>query len=83
MEELLAVYAEALETNPLRTKCVTSAVLAAVGDVVAQLMLWARGGDALWRNTNVRGKASCRAPPCRKGSSAFRAGCFVLDYAPY
>lgn len=53
--ELLVVYAEALEVNPLTTKCVTSAVLAAVGDVVAQVVLWARGGDALWCNSNVRG----------------------------
>lgn len=54
--ELLEIYAEALQTKPLRTKCVTSAVLGALGDVLAQGMLWAQGGDALWGNTNVGGK---------------------------
>lgn len=54
--ELLKNYGQALETKPLRTKCLTSAVMGGLGDVFAQGVLWARGGNALWVNTNVSDK---------------------------
>lgn len=61
--EWVETYAEALETNPIRTKCVSSAVLGGVADIIAQGSLRARGSDALWCDTNVRGTPAVERQP--------------------
>lgn len=50
---LLDWYAKALEARPLLSKCVTSAVVGALGDLCAQGVFSARGGDGMWHDTQV------------------------------
>ena len=52
---LLEGYSEALETRPLTFKCITSALVGALGDVAAQAVFWAiqGGGNAVWHDTKV------------------------------
>ena len=50
---LLDRYAKNLEARPLQSKCVTSAVVGAFGDLLTQGMFWARGGGGVWHDTQV------------------------------
>ncbi|CAM9822954.1 unnamed protein product, partial [Ectocarpus sp. 13 AM-2016] len=55
-ENLLGRYADELERRPLIWKCVTSALVGALGDVISQGVYWAiRGGraNAVWHDTNA------------------------------
>lgn len=53
--KLLEGYSEALETRPLTFKCVTSALVGALGDAAAQAVFWAirGGGNAVWHDAKV------------------------------
>lgn len=53
LEGSLDRYAKALEARPLLSKCVTSAVVGALGDLCAQGMFSARGGDRVWHDMQV------------------------------
>ena len=53
LEGFLDRYAKALEARPLLSKCVTSAVVGALGDLCAQGMSSARGGNGMWHDTQV------------------------------
>lgn len=50
---LLKSYAAALETRPLISKCITSAVIGGLGDVSAQGIHHACGGHPVWYNKEV------------------------------
>lgn len=57
-ERMLTKYAEALETRPLIYKCMTSALVGGLGDVVAQALSWVfRGGVSrtIWHDIKVCG----------------------------
>ncbi|CAN0102874.1 unnamed protein product, partial [Hapterophycus canaliculatus] len=56
LEKLSKKYAEALETRPLIFKCLTSALVGGLGDVVAQALSWAFQDDAsrgIWHDTKA------------------------------
>ncbi|CAM9204459.1 unnamed protein product [Scytosiphon promiscuus] len=50
-------YAEALGTRPLIFKCITSALVGGVGDIIAQALSWAFRGDVsgsiFWHDTET------------------------------
>lgn len=53
VESLLKCYAEVLEARPLVSKCTTSGVIGALGDIGAQGIHWALGGHPIWYTTQV------------------------------
>ena len=40
---LLDMYSQALDGNPLASKCVTSGLVGILGDLISELLFWAQG----------------------------------------
>lgn len=53
VRDLLLRYAEALESRPLVSKCITSAVIGGLGDVGAQGITQVYGGRRIWHDHEV------------------------------